>query len=141
MEYRTFLQQSQGCPFCEGDYLDKNAIIITNHRAMVTVAKAPYVVDQLLVIPKRHVETISEMRVLESFDCLKLIRWAGRRLLQKGHAGYTLLLREGSGVGKSIPHVHIHLIPSESIDLKNSHLDRKVLSTREVKQVVKKFRV
>lgn len=139
MQYRTFLKQDTGCPFCADETLDRDVIVTSNRRAMLTVAKAPYVQDQLLVIPKRHVEKISQLRLLETLDCLRLIRWADKKLYQKGGRGYNVLLRDGEGVGKSIPHLHIHLIPDHDILIKNGTDTRRVLSKSEIKNTVKRL--
>lgn len=141
MQYRTFLKQTHGdgCPFCEHLGLDRKVIIREDRYAMVTVAKAPYVSDQLLVIPKRHVETFSQLRFLESLSCLKLLRWITQRLYRQGYAGYSILLRDGDGVGKSIPHLHIHIIPDLDIHIKNGSSRRKLLTPEEIAQTVKKF--
>jgi histidine triad (HIT) family protein len=140
MQYRTFLKNSDDrCPFCEREALDPTVIVRANARAMLTVAKAPYVPDQLLVIPKRHVENVADLQVLDIVDCLRLIRWAGNRLTKNGHPGYTILLRDGDGVGKSIAHLHIHLIPNLDIPIMNSSRLRRVLTPAQIQKIVQRI--
>ncbi|MBP9762350.1 HIT domain-containing protein [Patescibacteria group bacterium] len=140
MQYRTFLKNSDdGCPFCEREALDRTVIVRANTRAMLTVAKAPYVADQLLVIPKRHVKNVADLQLLDIVDCIRLIRWAGKRLTENGHPGYTILLRDGDGVGKSISHLHIHVIPDVDIPIVNSSQDRRVLTAAQIQKIVRKL--
>ena len=139
MQYRTFLKHGNGCPFCAKDDLDRTVIVKENRRAMITVAKAPYVPDQLLVITKRHIERFSEMNLFEAIDCFRLIKWAGERFYYKGHPGFNTLLRDGDRVGKSIPHLHIHLIPNLDIDMINGSDRRKMLTPLEINRLVKKL--
>lgn len=140
MQYQTFLKQSPpGCPFCEKETFDRSVLVTSNRRAMVTVAKGPYVADQLLVIPKRHIENFSQLTLLEALDCFRLMRWVAARFYQNGHTGYNILLRDGEGVGKSIPHLHIHLIPSLDMQFKNSGTKRRLLTPIEIKKTIKRI--
>ena len=77
------------------------------------------------------------MRLIESIACFRLIRWAGKQLYRKGHPGYTILLRDGTNVGKTIDHLHIHIVPSLDIDIKNGSQRRRVLTTAEIKKTIK----
>lgn len=140
MQYQTFLKQSPaGCPFCEKEAFDPRVLITSNRRAMVTVAKGPYVADQVLIIPKRHVENFIHLSLLEMIDCYRLMRWVVNRYQKLGVGGYNILLRDGEGVGKSIPHLHIHLIPNFDMVFKNSSRNRRVLTPTEIKKTIKKL--
>ena len=140
MQYRTFLKNSDdGCPFCERESFDKTVLVHETARARVAIAKAPYVPDQLLVMPKAHVVNFTDLTLLDAFHCFRLIRWAGKQLYRKGYKGYLVLMRDGDKVGKSIPHLHIHVIPNHDVSIQNGSRNRRVLTPSEITKRVKGF--
>jgi diadenosine tetraphosphate (Ap4A) HIT family hydrolase len=140
MQYDQFLKESPpGCPFCRHEAFDPTVLITQNRKMLLTVAKAPYVRDQLLIIPKRHIERFSDLTFLELLYYWKMIVWAEKRLTSLGYTGYSQLLREGDGVGKSIPHLHFHLIPGHEVHIQNSTVKRRVLSVKELRATVERF--
>lgn len=140
MQYRTFLKNSDDrCPFCEEGSFDPTVLVYETARARVTIPKAPYVADQLLIMPKAHVVNFADLSLLDAFHCFRLLRWAGKQLYRQGHKGYVILLRDGDKVDKSIPHLHIHVIPDTFVEAKNSSINRKVLTKAEIVKRVKAF--
>lgn len=139
MRYSIFLKEMDSCPFCN---LDKKEIIKQNKSARVILAKAPYHKDHLLVVPKRHVLTISELKNSEWEDITKLVFWAGKKL-EKKHHNLSILYREGKKkeVGKSIDHFHVNLIPDEKIgSIKVNQKDREFLSEKKYMKRTKEFK-
>lgn len=61
------------------------------------------VADQLLLVPKKHVETLKELPVSASSEFLNYIA--------KFEAeGYSVYARTPSATSKTVPHQHTHLI-------------------------------
>ena len=52
MLYTKYLKTMRICPFCN---LTKEEKLKQNKNAILTIAKAPYTKDHLLVVPKKHV--------------------------------------------------------------------------------------
>lgn len=130
MDYDRYLKTMVSCPFCS---LRKDEILKQNKSANVILAKAPYHQDHLLVVPKRHILAISELKNEELRDISSLVFWAGKKLEKKYH-NLSILYREGGKkkIGKSINHFHINLIPDEVIgSIRVSTKGRKILSERE----------
>lgn len=76
-------------------------------------ARAPYVEDHLLIIPKRHVVFLQELNNEELIDLHELINIRTIKLHTR-HEAVNVLLRDGLAEGKtkkSINHLHFHLIP------------------------------
>lgn len=66
----------------------------------------------LEIVPKRHVESFFELSDQEIVEAYELIREAQKELQQKYEPdGYTIGVNEGEAAGRSIDHLHIHLIP------------------------------
>ena len=100
----------QQCPFCE---IDEQFKIYENEYMHLIPARAPYVEDHLLVIPKRHVTLLQELSHEELQSLHALIDKRAKKLHTK-HKDVNLLLRDGLVGGaseKSINHLHFHLIP------------------------------
>ena len=64
MKYKDFLKNITGCPFCEGN----NKVIVESEESFMTYALWPYHKHHLLIIPKRHIESLSEMNDAERED-------------------------------------------------------------------------
>jgi diadenosine tetraphosphate (Ap4A) HIT family hydrolase len=138
MLYKDFLEHLDGCPFCGG----KNALIVSNAHGYITYSLAPYHKHHLLVIPTRHTESLLDLGKEESEALLELLRTGARLLSALGYQSYSILLREGVGINKSIPHLHYHLVPDDPIGDLNQLLgkDRLVLSDKEIEEIVGELR-
>ncbi len=61
-----------------------------------------------MVIPKRHVETVDALDITEWVD----IHMAIRALkAARGGGDFTIGINDGVWAGRTIPHVHVHVIP------------------------------
>lgn len=136
MIYSEFLATLTDCPFCATSH----RIITENEYAFLTYAIAPYRPDHLLVIPKQHIEHVLELSPEVTND-LDALQRAGLRILNKlGHENVTLLVREGMGAGKSIPHLHYHLVPDILLgDTEHNGKERSVLASDEIDSLVSRL--
>ncbi len=139
MDYITFLnQKTKGgsvCPFC---HELKKDIITENETAFLTYALAPYHKHHLLIIPKRHVSPILDLTEREVADLYELEK-KGITLIHKiGYHDLTVLLREGKKSGKSVDHLHYHIIPETVItDVEHGNTDfRPVLGRAQANKIV-----
>lgn len=133
MLYADYLKNEVECPFC-----DKGKRIITEGKhAFLTYSIAPYTKHHLLVLPKRHIESILDLMKEESEDIENLLR-VGARLLQRfGHQGFSVLVRNGDAVGRSKKHLHYNLIPQIHIGSSEfGGLGRKVLTSQEIETLL-----
>lgn len=66
----------------------------------------------VLVIPKKHIETIDDLTDADGSLAGKMILAAQKlaRELQTAEFGYKLLFRVGVWGGQEVPHIHLHLI-------------------------------
>ena len=136
MLYKKYLKKLKQCPFC---CLRKDEMLRQNKYAILTLAKAPYTKDHLLVVPKKHVIKINSLNQKQKDDVEKLICY-GIKKLNKKYKNISVLYREGDKdkVGKSIDHVHYHIIPNLMIGSKNINGNtRKVYSEKEYVKKIK----
>lgn len=137
MLYTTYLKTLTSCPFC--GHTDRR--IFENRDAFLTYAKAPYAPHHLLVIPKRHVSSFLELTKSEDASITKLLHKGVELLHTFGNANCSILVRDGKGSGKSIQHLHYHIIPNHRIgDLDVNGAKRKVLTQQEINNVIKELK-
>ncbi len=104
------------------------------------MARAPYIKDHLLVIPKKHVLKLNILSRKQKQAIEDLIYY-GMKGLHKKYKNVTILYREGNKkeVGKSINHIHYHLIPNLKIGALNmSKIDHRELFAEEkyIKKII-----
>ncbi|HTE21715.1 MAG TPA: hypothetical protein VK674_01595 [Candidatus Limnocylindria bacterium] len=98
---------SQRCPFCD---VKAEEIVETGtyFYVMLVLFKYTYwdeqnVTDQLLLVPKKHVESISKLPAKAAEEFLTLIgKYEGQ--------GYSIYARTPKATSKTVPHQHTHLI-------------------------------
>ncbi len=115
------------CVFCD---LKEKYIISKKGDWVLTVALYPYIDGHLLIIPKRHIESMADLSKKDQENIFALEK-KGRELLKKslGLNNFWFILREGKGikVGKTVEHLHFHLMPYDSGVIKM--VDKKLTTT------------
>lgn len=135
-EILAHTEKKGSCPFCHEKHPH---MIYENEHMFVVPARAPYVRDHILIIPKRHVILLQEMTHEETQALHHMVDiWTKK--LHKKHKDVNLLLRDGLAkwkVDKSINHLHFHLIPDCAITEASGKgwLDRKFLDDEQYTEV------
>jgi diadenosine tetraphosphate (Ap4A) HIT family hydrolase len=129
------------CPFCQ---LHPDEIVFEGKYFFVIPARAPYSPDHLLIVSKRHVVFLHELKRAEEKELWSLAETWNARLHQQ-HSGCVILIRDAFAqgtVGKSINHLHLHVIPDCEVGAANDH-QRSFFSSgaylREVKRIKKSY--
>lgn len=138
MLYHDFLKTGPTCPFCI-PRLD--ALLTENDLASLTYSLAPYHQHHLLVVPNRHLENWDELSNVEELAINHLLRKGTEILRAFGYTDYTILVRNGAQSGKSVHHVHYHIVPIDMIgDLDHKDEERRILTEDERADLVKAIR-
>ncbi len=102
------------CVFCD---LKEKYIVAKKNDWVLTVALYPYIDGHLLIIPKKHLESVADITKKDQ-DAIFALEKEGRALLKKtlGVSNFWFILREGNGIkaGKTVEHLHFHLMPYDS---------------------------
>lgn len=132
MLYKELLEQKRECPFCGV----KDRIIKETPMAYLTYALAPYTKHHLLIVPKRHLESLHDITRNEMDDVLDLQHFGMGLLQTLGYRNATALVREGEKTGRSVNHLHFHIIPEIRIgDLDHDGNERRVMDQAEIESV------
>ena len=102
----------QACPFCDPAEIEqykveetKHAYIIKN-RTFYDMWEMQKVLDHLLIVPKRHVGSLSELTDPEKAEIVTLIG-------QYESTDYNVYARAVVSKGRSVAHQHTHLIKTD----------------------------
>lgn len=108
------------CLFC--DYTDaaKHQIIAENNLAYARWDNFPASLGHLEVVPKRHVVSFFDLKQTEILALYALISEAKKQVDERYvPAGYNIGINDGEAAGRTIHHLHIHLIPRYQNDVEN----------------------
>lgn len=138
MNYKELLEIDRTCPFCEPG---NNKIIKNIQEANLTYSLAPYCKHHLLVTPKRHIEYFEELTREEKIHIDDALLIGIKFLRSLGHESYSILLRNGKKAGKTIEHLHYHIIPSTEVgSLSNNNIDRELMTEEEIDKLLEDFK-
>ncbi|PKM91808.1 HIT family protein [Candidatus Falkowbacteria bacterium HGW-Falkowbacteria-1] len=130
------------CVFCEtnGDLIvseSKNSLILINCFPMGKMS--------LLAIPKRHVESLSELTAEELndfFQSIVLIENKVKAVLRP--EGINIFINEGEIAGQTVNHLHCHIVFRGKNDgLKNfmRKREKKIITPAKIKKIKNIFKL
>lgn len=137
VRYGDYLKEKHACPFCD---LKPKEIVKGNEHAVLTLAQAPYCRDHLIVTCRHHHMRLNLMSKSEK-ECVDKLIYYGMRKLHGKYKNVTVLYREGNPreVGKSVVHLHYHLIPEMKIGALGVR-DREMVGDRKFLGMVARFK-
>ena len=102
------------CPFCKSE----REIIVENEWAFSFYDQYPVADGHCLVIPKRHVEDLSELTIEEHRSLFDLVM-STIDYLKEHHSqdGFNIGANLGKAAGQTIKHIHVHVIPRKIGDI------------------------
>jgi len=105
----------KNCKFCGS--LDTSLIILITPLSYVIANYYPMGALSLLAIPRRHVESITELTFEESADLMEITALAVNNIkLKLKPEGVNIFLNEGKIAGQSIEHLHFHIVARNTGD-------------------------
>ena len=141
MKYHDYLKtfsQDEYCPFCD---FTKEEIIDESKYFIITASRAPYSPDHLLIISKRHVVFLKELKKAELKELRSLTEERNKKLHQH-HKSTSILMRDtlsNQGTGKSINHLHFHIVPDRYIGIIRDG-ERDFFSDEENRKEIKRMK-
>ena len=114
-----FPENGKKCIFCQKQ---KETVLIQNDLSYSIFDSHPVTEGHTLVIPKRHVEIISELSLMETESLFLLIKERIRNVETNPDTdilGWNVGINQGEAAGQTIAHLHIHLIPRRKDDTDN----------------------
>ena len=99
------------CLFCNL-YEKHEELLVDTEYFYAVFDTAPVSKGHALIIPKQHIVSffdLDENQVIELFEAIRMVK---EQLEEEFHPdGYNIGVNEGLSGGRSINHLHVHLIP------------------------------
>ena len=104
------------CAFCELKEI-KERVFAESEFAMAFPTNIPITIGHSLIIPKRCVAKIEDLKKEELLDIFALAEKVKAALKKSfGAEGFNVAYNEGKIAGQSVPHFHLHLVPRKEGD-------------------------
>ncbi len=107
------------CLFC--DIKDDQAIHIASSQNFVSIYdETPVTKGHALIFPKKHIESFFDLNKEEVIELYELIKEV-KKLIDKVYKpdAYNIGINNGQAAGRTIHHLHVHLIPRYEGDVEN----------------------
>jgi histidine triad (HIT) family protein len=99
------------CIFCKIINKEMNSeIVFENDNVIVIKDIKPKARIHLLIIPKKHVESVKDLKEEDRLLAGELILTAKKLGEEMNLDGYTLKFHVGRGAGQIVDHIHMHLL-------------------------------
>ncbi|HRI35863.1 MAG TPA: HIT family protein [bacterium] len=114
MSYRKYLETKKEIPciFCSEEF--RATTVRSYDQWFVVPNRAPYCADHLMIVPHAHFERVGDISSEAWIEFALVMREVSDWIYSRDHGGYNLLVRDEQvpgAVGKSIPHLHFHIVP------------------------------
>ncbi|MGC9099463.1 MAG: HIT family protein [Candidatus Micrarchaeia archaeon] len=111
--------------FCQKRIINNQAYYKTKYLYVLYNIK-PILPGHSLIIPKRHVEFLHELKDEEWLEVIKVIRKVVPVLLKRYKAdnSYNVAINVGPYSGRVVNHLHIHIIPRNKNDKYSKNSNR-----------------
>ncbi|MFH0906754.1 MAG: HIT domain-containing protein [bacterium] len=101
------------CIFCKiANHQQKADVVFENKEIIVFKDINPKTLIHFLVVPKKHINSINELKSNDGDLIIQMI-FSAKKLAKENNIdkkGYRLLFNVGRGGGQIIDHIHLHLM-------------------------------
>ncbi len=115
------MSENTDCPLCSTkDMVIENGHGIENELAYALTDTNPVSPGHCLIVPRRHVAEFFDATKEEKLAIFDLIDEM-KAIIDKKHNpdAYNIGVNIGKAAGQSVPHIHIHMMPRYTGDIKN----------------------
>ncbi len=107
------------CLFCDKEN-QKFQLMAKNDFCVARWDQFPVSPGHALIIPKKHITSFFDLKEEEVVKMFSLLREA-KEIIQKEHHpdGFNIGVNDGEAAGRTIHHIHMHLIPRYVGDIPN----------------------
>ena len=103
------------CKICQHEV--SSDIVAEDSETIVFKDIHPKARMHMLVVPKKHIHSVSAVRPEEWPIVLGLVKKAAEVAKENDLAGYKLVFNVGREGGQMIDHIHLHLLAGGSVEL------------------------
>lgn len=104
--------EDHDCLFCRQNDPSVNTIMAQSENFYVRLDNFPATKGHVEIVPKRHIESFFELTPEEMSEAYALMQSTQQDLLKTHQPdGFTIGINDGRAAGRTVDHLHIHLIP------------------------------
>lgn len=108
------------CLFCDRNNSEKHTIIAENDLFYARWDNFPVSKGHSELVPKKHIESFFELDNDELIKLYDLIKKVKKIIKNKYHPdAFNIGINDGEEAGRTIHHLHVHLIPRYKGDVEN----------------------
>jgi diadenosine tetraphosphate (Ap4A) HIT family hydrolase len=108
------------CLFCDKDNTKKHTLILENELFYSRWDNFPVSNGHAEIVPKNHIESFFELKNEEIIQMYDLLIKTKEVIDKKYHPdAYNVGLNEGLDAGRTVHHLHVHVIPRYKGDVEN----------------------
>jgi histidine triad (HIT) family protein len=106
-------QTQKNCPFCKmSEDKSDHVVVLEDEDIMVIMDLYPATPGHLLILPKRHIETIYEMPPDLGAHIMATAILMAKAIREKlSPDGLNLIQANEAAAGQTVPHFHLHIVP------------------------------
>ena len=130
------------CIFCSIVSKKSKAVnIFENDEFIAFMDKYPINMGHVLVLPKKHHQTILDMQLEDTGKLFSLSSHLAKAVIKAVNAdGFTLGQNNGEAANQEVPHVHVHIVPRFNNDSEGSRWpSRKIVLEEELNNTATKI--
>jgi diadenosine tetraphosphate (Ap4A) HIT family hydrolase len=106
---------AENCPFCN---VADDRVITSKANAVAIADEFPVARGHSLVFPKKHVDSIFQLKPNELVELWQLVTVVREILSDRFDPdGFNIGVNDGEAAGQTIQHAHIHIIPRYKRDV------------------------
>ncbi len=98
------------CKIISGEVRDKGSFLFEDEKTIIIKDINPKARIHYLIIPKKHIEEISDILEEDKELLGHMIFLAKEQAKKEGIDGYKLKFNVGQGGGQEVSHIHLHLL-------------------------------
>ena len=106
------------CIFCKISRHEVSSDIVAEDGATIVFKDIhPKAETHLLIVPKKHIHSVSAVEVEDWSLVAELIKKAATVACERGLTGYKLVFNVGREGGQMVDHLHLHLLAGGKVEL------------------------
>ena len=111
---------NKSCLFCDFKNTERHKIILENKKFYARWDNFPVGKGHAEVVPKKHIESFFQLTKEEISQMFEFVR-AVKKIIDKKFKpdAYNIGINDGEEAGRTIHHLHVHVIPRYKGDVKN----------------------
>lgn len=113
------MSREEDCLFCRLQHEDEE-VVLENSLFFVRKDNYPVTPGHCEIIPKKHIESFFDLPAYQVQMLYYLIS-AAKKMIEQEYTpdGYNIGINEGKSAGRTVHHLHVHLIPRYSGDVED----------------------